>query len=165
MKTPCISSITGTISTTPAFRASSWAGRWQATDQLAIKAGYTYTDSAQKGGLYDDLPLSRTPEHMASLRADYARDRPPEPVGRGLLSRRRNQCGPSRRHQRRTPSWTARVRSAAAIPTTPCWTWAPTGGVRDDVTLKLGVYNLTDKVLNVATYDFQVRRPSLLDGR
>ena len=27
--------------------------------------------------------------------------------------------------------------------------------VRDDVTLKLGVYNLTDKVLNVATYDFQ----------
>nr|WP_312784477.1 TonB-dependent receptor [Brevundimonas sp.] len=27
--------------------------------------------------------------------------------------------------------------------------------VRDDVTLKFGVYNLTDKVLDVATYDFQ----------
>ncbi len=129
-------------------------GRWQATDQLALKAGYTYTDSAQKGGLYDGLPLSRTPEHMANLRADYAAtDRlnlwaaasyHGEEINAGLrvgINGEPVLDGP-RQVGRRYPDYALADIGA---------NWR----VRDDVTLKFGVYNLTDKVLNVADYDFQ----------
>ena len=36
-----------------------------------MRATYTYTDSEQKSGTYEGLPLTRTPAHMASLRADW----------------------------------------------------------------------------------------------
>lgn len=44
---------------------------WEATSDLRIRASYTYTNSRQKGGTYDGLPLTRTPEHMANIRADW----------------------------------------------------------------------------------------------
>lgn len=128
--------------------------RWQATDQLALKAGYTYTDSAQKGGLYDGLPLSRTPEHMANLRADYAAtDRlnlwaaasyHGEEVNAGLRVGVNGKpvMGGGRQVGRRYPDYALADLGA---------NWR----VRDDVTLKFAVYNVTDKVLNVADYDFQ----------
>lgn len=46
-------------------------GQWDIRDDLLIRANYTYTDSKQKTGDFRDLPLSRTPKHMASLRAEY----------------------------------------------------------------------------------------------
>lgn len=46
-------------------------GMWSATDKLTFRANYTYTDSKQKTGDYEGLPLARTPEHMANLRADW----------------------------------------------------------------------------------------------
>ncbi|AJE48403.1 TonB-dependent receptor domain-containing protein [Celeribacter indicus] len=46
-------------------------GQWFATDQLAIRGTYTYTDSEQLSGEYEGAPIDRTPEHMASLRLDY----------------------------------------------------------------------------------------------
>ena len=129
-------------------------GRWQATDRLALKAGYTYTDSKQNGGLYDGQPLSRTPEHMANLRADYAAtDRlnlwaagsyHGEEINAGLRVGINGQpvLDGARQVGRRYPDY-------ALLDVGANWR------VRNDVTLKVGVYNLADKVLNVADYDFQ----------
>lgn len=39
---------------------------WEATDTIAVRGNYTYTDSEQQTGDYKGLPLTRTPKHMAS---------------------------------------------------------------------------------------------------
>ncbi|MDQ2067866.1 TonB-dependent receptor [Xinfangfangia sp. CPCC 101601] len=44
---------------------------WTIVDDLQMRANYTYTDSKQKTGEYAGFPLTRTPEHMASLRFDW----------------------------------------------------------------------------------------------
>jgi outer membrane receptor for ferrienterochelin and colicins len=44
---------------------------WQVTDTVSLRASYTYSNSEQKTGIYEGLPLTRTPEHMANLRADW----------------------------------------------------------------------------------------------
>ena len=43
------------------------AGRWQATDSLAVRANYTYTDSEQKSGAEKGRPLGSSAKHMANL--------------------------------------------------------------------------------------------------
>lgn len=129
-------------------------GTWAATDRLTLKANYTFTDSEQIGGLYDGLPLSRTPEHMANLRADFvATERlnlwgavgyHGEELNAGLrvgVNGEPVMDGP-RQVGRRYPDYTLVDIGA---------NWR----VRDNVAVKVGVYNLTDKVLNVADYDFQ----------
>lgn len=44
---------------------------WQATGTLSFRASYTWTDSEQETGEFAGFPLARTPEHRASLRADW----------------------------------------------------------------------------------------------
>lgn len=44
---------------------------WQASDTLSLRGSYTYTDSEQKTGTYAGFPLTRTPRHRASVRADW----------------------------------------------------------------------------------------------
>lgn len=127
---------------------------WAATDALTLKANYTFTDSEQKGGLYDGQPLGRTPEHMANARFDYsATDRlnlwgavtyRGEEVNAGLRVGTNGQPvldGP-RQLGRLYPDYTLVDLGA---------NWR----VRDDVAIKFGVYNVTDEVLDVATYDQQ----------
>ena len=46
-------------------------GDWAITDTLSARASYTYTHSRQKSGDFVGFPLTRTPEHMASLRLDW----------------------------------------------------------------------------------------------
>lgn len=46
-------------------------GTWAATETINVRGNYTYTHSEQKSGDYKGLPLARTPEHMANLRADW----------------------------------------------------------------------------------------------
>lgn len=46
-------------------------GTWVATETISLRGNYTYTDSDQKSGDYEGLPLARTPKHMANLRADW----------------------------------------------------------------------------------------------
>ena len=46
-------------------------GDWGLTNTLTARASYTYTRSRQKSGDYVGFPLTRTPEHMASLRFDW----------------------------------------------------------------------------------------------
>jgi len=43
------------------------AGRWQATDSVALRANYTYTDSEQKSGANKGQPLGNSAKHMANL--------------------------------------------------------------------------------------------------
>ena len=38
---------------------------------ISLRASYTYTDSEQKIGDYAGFPLTRTPAHMANIRADW----------------------------------------------------------------------------------------------
>ncbi len=45
--------------------------QWEVTDDIRLRANYTYTHSRQKGGIFDGLPLTRTPEHMGNIRADW----------------------------------------------------------------------------------------------
>lgn len=53
------------------IRGLEMTGQWDVRDDLMIRANYTYTDSKQRTGDYSGLPLSRSPKHMASLRAEY----------------------------------------------------------------------------------------------
>ena len=129
-------------------------GTWEATDALTLKANYTFTDSEQRGGLYAGQPLGRTPEHMANARADYrVNDRlglwgsvtyRGEEVNAGL------RVGTNGTPVMNGPRQVGRLY--------PDYTLVDIGGnwrVRDNVALKFGVYNLIDKVLDVATYDQQ----------
>ena len=129
-------------------------GTWSATDALTLKANYTFTDSEQRGGLYAGQPLGRTPEHMANARADYeVNDRlnlwgsvtyRGEEVNAGL------RVGTNGQPILDGPRQVGRLY--------PDYTLVDIGGnwrVQDNVALKFGVYNVTDKVLDVATYDQQ----------
>jgi len=53
------------------IRGIELATRWKPSQTLSLKAGYTYTDSRQKGGDYDGYALSRTPKNMFNMRADW----------------------------------------------------------------------------------------------
>lgn len=44
---------------------------WEVTNDIRMRASYTYTHSRQKGGNFDGLLLTRMPEHMANIRADW----------------------------------------------------------------------------------------------
>lgn len=53
------------------MRGVELAGTWQATDTLTVRGSYTYTDSKQRTGDFVGFPLARTPEHAATLGADW----------------------------------------------------------------------------------------------
>lgn len=53
------------------IRGIELASRWQPLRAFAIKVGYTYTNSRQVGGAYNGYPLTRTPENMFNVRADW----------------------------------------------------------------------------------------------
>ncbi|WP_293826263.1 TonB-dependent receptor [uncultured Brevundimonas sp.] len=130
------------------------SGRWRPASRLGLKAGYTYTDSEQKSGTYKGLPLSRTPEHMANIRADYdASDRlnlwgavnyHGEELNAGLRVGSNGQpiLNGATQVGRRYPSYTT-VDIGANWRVTPA------------VSVKAGVYNLGDEAIDVADYDFQ----------
>ncbi|MEN5147662.1 TonB-dependent receptor plug domain-containing protein [Brevundimonas diminuta] len=46
-------------------------GRVDVTDRLNVSANYTWTDAKNASGDYDGKRLTRRPEHMANLAADY----------------------------------------------------------------------------------------------
>ncbi len=48
------------------------AATWEATPDLMFRGTYTYTHSEQTSGEFEGEPLTRTPKHQASLRADSA---------------------------------------------------------------------------------------------
>nr|WP_314526581.1 TonB-dependent receptor [uncultured Brevundimonas sp.] len=130
------------------------SGRWRPIQRLGLKAGYTYTDSEQKSGTYQGQPLSRTPEHMANLRADYDVDARlnlwgavnyhGEELNAGLRvgSNGKPIMDGTRQLGRRYPSYTT-VDIGANWHVTPA------------VSVKAGVYNLGDEAVDVADYDFQ----------
>ncbi len=130
------------------------SGRWKPIDALALKAGYTWTDSKQESGTYKGLPLARTPKHMANVRADYT------------VNDRFNLWGAVNYHGEEinaglrvgtngTPLMNGNVQVGRRY---PAYTTADIGAnwrVTPTISLKLGVYNLADKEINVADFDFQ----------
>lgn len=129
-------------------------GTWRATEALTLKGNYTFTDSKQRGGLYAGQPLGRTPEHMANVRADYQATKRlnlwstvtyrGEEINAGLRVGTNGEpvLDGARQVGRRYPDYTLIDMGAS---------WA----VRDDVSLKFGIYNVGDKVLEVRDYDYQ----------
>ncbi|MFT3978221.1 MAG: TonB-dependent receptor [Sphingomonas bacterium] len=128
--------------------------RWRPVSQLALKAGYTYTNSEQKSGDYAGFPLTRTPKHMANARADLD-------VTRRLslwtsLSYRGRELNPGLRVGTNGKPLYDGTRVVGRV--YPDYFMADIGGsyrVQDNVTLKLGVYNINDKRLDVIDYDMQ----------
>ncbi len=47
------------------------AGRWAISDQFALRANYTYTDSEQKSGAQKGLPMGFSAKHMANATFDW----------------------------------------------------------------------------------------------
>lgn len=125
--------------------------RWSPIDRLWLKAGYTYTDSEQQDGTFEGLPLSRTPEHMANLRADY------EVTDRLSFWGAVNHHGEEINAQLRSGG-NGELIGVGSARRYPAYTIADMGGAwraTDAVTLRLGVYNITDERLDVTQYDFQ----------
>lgn len=127
------------------------SARWRATDRLALRGGYTFTDSEQLTGDYEGLPLARTPEHMANLRADF------EATPALNLWAAANYHGEEINAQLRSGvnGEPIGVGSARRYPDYATLDIGANWRVRDNLSLKFGVYNLADKTLDVATYDFQ----------
>lgn len=46
-------------------------GRWDVSQDVLLRANYTYTDSEQLSGDFEGLPLARTPKHMLNLRGEW----------------------------------------------------------------------------------------------
>lgn len=127
---------------------------WAATDALTLKGNYTFTDSEQRGGLYDGQPLGRTPEHMANARVDYAA------TSRlnlwGAVTYRGEEVNAGLRvGTNGTPVMDGPRQVGRLYPDYTLLDIGANWRVRDNVSLKLGVYNVGDKVLDVASYDQQ----------
>lgn len=128
--------------------------RWKPLANLALKAGYTYTDSRQQTGAYAGYPLTQTPKHMANARADF------DASNRLALWTALTYRGDEVNSGLRVGTNGKPIYDGTTIVGRryPAYFQADIGGsyrVRDGVTVKLGLYNLTDKRLNVADYNMQ----------
>src|SRR5690606_18439613 len=45
---------------------------WEVTPTLTLRGNYTYTHSEQTSGTFEGEPLTRTPKHQATVRADWS---------------------------------------------------------------------------------------------
>lgn len=136
------------------IRGVELSGRWRPVARLGLKAGYTYTNSEQKSGDYKGQPLARTPEHMANIRADF------DATDKLLLWAAASYHGEEINAGLRVGVNGTPVLDGTRVVGRryPDYTTVDVGAnwrVRQDVSLKLGVYNLSDERLNVLQYDFQ----------
>lgn len=125
--------------------------RWRATDRLSLRGGYTYTDSEQLTGAYAGLPLARTPEHIAHLRADF------DATSTLNLWAGARYHGEEINAQLRSGvnGELIGVGSARRYPDYATMDLGAGWRMRPDLTLKFGIYNIADKRLDVTAYDFQ----------
>ncbi|MCJ2183531.1 TonB-dependent receptor [Novosphingobium sp. 1949] len=129
--------------------------RWKPIERLSLKAGYTYTDSKQQTGDYAGYPLTQTPKHMANARADF------DVTQTLALWTSLTYRGEEINAGLRTGSNGRALVNAEGTTVGriyPDYFQADIGGVlrlREAVSLKLGIYNLTDKRLDVADYNMQ----------
>ncbi|WP_260928053.1 TonB-dependent receptor domain-containing protein [Novosphingobium sp. 9] len=131
-----------------------FTARWKPLANLSFKAGYTYTDSKQKTGTYAGFPLTQTPKHMANARADYDLSSRVS-LWTSLTYRGDEVNAGSRVGTNGKPIYSGTTLVGRLYPS---YFQADIGGsyrLRQDVTLKLGLYNITDKRLDVADYNMQ----------
>ncbi|MEE4229213.1 TonB-dependent receptor domain-containing protein [Pseudomonas viridiflava] len=111
-------------------------GRWDISQDVALKGNYTYTDSEQKSGANAGAPLALTPERKANLRAEW-------------------------NVNDRTQLWTATNYYGKEYGNTvndepsPAYTTADLGGsyeLTKNVSFNAALYNITDKRLDDETY-------------
>ena len=120
---------------------------WEATPDLRFRGTYTYTKSRQTSGEFEGEPLTRTPEHQASLRADWTA------TDQLDLWASVNYYG---------EQISANARQTPRVKTLPAYTLVDAGvnyALSDNVTLKGAVYNLFDKTVDPDEYS------NSLDGR
>lgn len=113
------------------------------SETLALSASYTYTDSEVTEGEYAGLPLVQVPEHLASLRFDWATsDRLDSWVQATYRGREMEQPGGA---------------GGGASPRAPSYTFVDAGGsyrLTDQTQLLFGLYNLLDKDVTHDEYGY-----------
>ena len=119
---------------------------WRLATDLRLNASYTYTDSEQRTGEFKGEPLNKIPRHMINAGLEWQ-------TTDKLQSWARVQ------HRGRTSDYQSRVSMAEG---TPGYSLVDAGlnyRASEHLTLKAGVYNLTDR--QVTNEDFEM----ILDGR
>ena len=132
-----------------------FTARWKPLSNLSLKAGYTYTDSKQLTGDYKGFPLTQTPKHMANARADLDLSNRLS-LWTSLAYRGKEVNAALRSGSNGKVLYNADGDAIGRV--YPEYFQADIGGsflLRDAVTLKLGIYNLFDKKLDVADYNWQ----------
>ncbi|GAA4533515.1 TonB-dependent siderophore receptor [Chelativorans composti] len=116
------------------------AATWEATPDLTFRGTYTYTHSEQTSGEFEGEPLTRTPKHQASLRADWS------------ATDKLDLWATVSYHGEQV---SANVRQTPRVRTLPAYTFVDVGlnyRLGDSTTLKGAVYNLFDKQVDPDDY-------------
>lgn len=124
------------------------AAQWNPIETLKLSSSYTYTKTEQKSGLNKGKPLNRMPEHAVNVRADW------QATGQANVWAQLNYRG-------KEIETNSRAGKEIGYQY-PSYTIVDIGGSYQfdkDTTLFAGVYNVTNKKVNDASYDKH------LDGR
>ncbi|MDV2967508.1 TonB-dependent receptor [Nitratireductor aquimarinus] len=126
-------------------------GEWDVRDDLILRGSYTYTHSRQKTGEYAGFPLMRTPQHMASLRADWTT--PVEGLSAwGEVSYHGSEVNAGLRIGSKGKPILSSDGSKVLARKYDAYTTVDFGAnyaLNDNVTLKAAVYNVFDKRIDV----------------
>lgn len=128
--------------------------RWRVTPTLTTRAGYTFTDSKQSGGVYDGYPLSRTPRHRLNLRGDWnASAALLVWAGYNFYGKEVNAAARSGSSGRTLADGVRQYPSYATADVGVSWDYSR------DLTLNAALYNLGDRRVDYADFN------TIIDGR
>ncbi|MFC6052881.1 outer membrane siderophore receptor [Acinetobacter sp. Ac_877] len=119
---------------------------WQINSDVRLNANYTFTDTEQKSGVNKGKPLNEMPKHMFNTTVDWQAT---DTVGVWSRMNVRSKTSP----------YLSRTSMAEGK---PAYTMVDVGlnyKPTDKIQVNAGIYNLFDKKIDTATYDY------VLDGR
>lgn len=119
---------------------------WLISPDLKLNANYTYTDTEQKSGEFKGQPLNEMPEHMFNTTLDWQMN---DLVG--MWSRLNFRS--------KTSEYLSRTSMAEGKPAYGLVDIGMNYKPTDKIQVAAGIYNLFDKDIDVATYNY------VLDGR
>ncbi|EXC70407.1 tonB dependent receptor family protein [Acinetobacter baumannii 1043794] len=119
---------------------------WLISPDLKLNANYTYTDTEQKSGEFKGQPLNEMPEHMFNTTLDWQVN---DLVG--MWSRLNFRS--------KTSEYLSRTSMAEGKPAYGLVDVGMNYKPTDKIQVAAGIYNLFDKDVDVATYNY------VLDGR
>jgi len=119
---------------------------WLISPELKLNANYTYTDTEQKSGEFKGQPLNEMPEHMFNTTLDWQTNDLVSMWGRLNF-------------RSKTSEYLSRTSMAEAKPAYGLVDIGMNYKPTDKIQVAAGIYNLFDKDIDVASYNY------VLDGR